>query len=220
MASSSSPSLLSEYPSRRGRRNPLAFNQHSRNALSRMLKHRTFKEELQAFYERQSEGLPSIPNYLLNTVYAELVKQQWLIFTKICSPNKLVMKSATAESSNKFTSPLPFANRLHRSYGEVDLLQQQQSQVEDEEMSHVSMIIDSMINDSNSASNASDAQSKKIPSIKEFEDLQALLTGDSFKLSLVMQDLRLPSAWDMKAKGEHIDISRDNMQLTYRGERK
>ncbi|KAK4514601.1 U4/U6-U5 snRNP complex subunit prp31 [Mucor velutinosus] len=233
MSSSSTPSLLSEYPSRRVRRNPsmLALNQHSRNALSRMLKHRTYKEELQAFYERQSEGMPSIPNYLMNTVYAELVKQQWLIYTKICNPNKLVAKSTHAESdssSHQSSSsalpppprpPLP-PTRLHRTYTTLDLSQQVASpDDDDEDMDHVNMIIESLISDGVSASSSAtmNANLKKTPSAQEFQDLQNLINGDSFKLSLVMQDLRLPSAWDLKAKGENIDISRDYMQLTYRG---
>lgn len=230
MSSSSTPSLLSEYPSRRVRRNPsmLALNQHSRNALSRMLKHRTYKEELQAYYERQSEGLPFIPNYLVNTVYAQLVKQQWLIYTKICSPNKLVAKSTHAESAVSIQlgstpspspppppPPLPAA-RLHRSYTTLDLSQPLQQ--EDQDMDHVNMIIESLINDGASSSTMS-ANLRKTPSAQEFEDLQNLVNADSFKLSLVMQDLRLPSAWDLKAKGENIDISRDHMQLTYRGKR-
>ncbi|CAO0797610.1 unnamed protein product [Mucor circinelloides] len=223
MSSSSTPSLLSEYPSRRVRRNPsmLALNQHSRNALSRMLKHRTYKEELQAYYERQSEGLPFIPNYLVNTVYAQLVKQQWLIYTKICSPNKLVAKSTHAESAVSTPSPSPSpppppplpAARLHRSYTTLDLSQPLQQ--EDEDMNHVNMIIESLINDGAPSSTMS-ANLRKTPSAQEFEDLQNLVNADSFKLSLVMQDLRLPSAWDLKAKGENIDISRDHMQLTYR----
>lgn len=226
MSSSSTPSLLSEYPSRRVRRNPsmLALNQHSRNALSRMLKHRTYKEELQAYYERQSEGLPFIPNYLVNTVYAQLVKQQWLIYTKICSPNKLVAKSTHAESAVSTPSPSPSpppppplpAARLHRSYTTLDLSQPLQQ--EDEDMNHVNMIIESLINDGAPSSTMS-ANLRKTPSAQEFEDLQNLVNADSFKLSLVMQDLRLPSAWDLKAKGENIDISRDHMQLTYRGKR-
>ncbi|CAO3653548.1 unnamed protein product [Mucor fragilis] len=233
MSSFSTPSLLSEYPSRRVRRNPsmLALNQHSRNALSRMLKHRTYKEELQAYYERQSEGLPSIPNYLANTVYAELVKQQWLIYTKICSPSKLVAKPAHAESAigslHAASSPppprppLPPA-RLHRMYTTLDLSQQVMlpDDDDDEDMDHVNMIIESLINDGASGSSSAttmNATLRKTPSAQEFQDLQNLVNGDSFKLSLVMQDLRLPSAWDLKAKGENIDISGDHMQLTYRG---
>ncbi|KAI8637255.1 hypothetical protein BD408DRAFT_424854 [Parasitella parasitica] len=255
MSSIPSSSLSNENPARRIRRNPsmLALNQHSRNALSRMLKHRTYKEELQAFYERQSEGLSSIPNYLKNTVYAELVKQQWMIYTMICSPHKLSAKTATIESngrnsnnnngnssnnsssssnssssgrssssssSNSSGSSSSSVNllldppRLHRSYSTVDLSQQSYLHEDDEQVNHTNMIIDSMINDIHPAPIA---QGRRLPSIKEFEDLQKLLNGDSFKLSLVMQDLRPPSAWDLKAKGEHIDISSDNMQLTYRG---
>ncbi|CEP11678.1 hypothetical protein [Parasitella parasitica] len=188
-----------------------------------MLKHRTYKEELQAFYERQSEGLPSIPNYLTNTVYAELVKQQWIIYTKICSPHKLTVKTTTTESNGSSSSSGSSINllldppRLQRSYSTVDLAQQLYLHEDDEEINHTNMIIDSMINDIHPAPTTEITQDRKLPSIKEFEDLQKLLNGNSFRLSLVMQDLRLPSAWDLKAKGEHIDISRDNMQLTYRG---
>ncbi|KAL9550606.1 hypothetical protein MBANPS3_004648 [Mucor bainieri] len=241
MSSSSTPSLLSEYPSRRVRRNPsmLALNQHSRNALSRMLKHRTYKEELQDYYERQSEGMPAIPNYLVNTVYAELVKQQWLIYTRICHPSKLAAKATLAEaaihssgisssSSSSYSArpPLPATRLLHRGYATLDVSHRlivpdddDDDDDDDQDMDHVNMIIESLINDgvANSSSSAVNANVKQTPSAQEFQDLQNLINGDSFKLSLVMQDLRLPSAWDLRAKGEHIDISRDHMQLTYRG---
>ncbi|KAI8369692.1 CTLH/CRA C-terminal to lish motif domain-containing protein [Blakeslea trispora] len=152
-------SILSQpSPLLRNRRTMIVLNQHSRNTLSRMFKHKTFKEEILAFYARQSEGLPIIPNYLRSTVYAELVSQQYQIYTKICqTTDKKDKKECVYEST------------------------------------------------------------RKIPSSQEYDALQALLTSDSFKLSLAMQDLRLPTAWDIRAKGNFIDISLDHMQLTYRG---
>ncbi|KAI7906608.1 concanavalin A-like lectin/glucanase domain-containing protein [Cokeromyces recurvatus] len=60
-------------------------------------------------------------------------------------------------------------------------------------------------------------ENKRIPTSNEYDTLQACLSNDSFKMTLALQDLRLPTAWDIKAKGEYIDISLDHMQLTYKG---
>lgn len=55
------------------------------------------------------------------------------------------------------------------------------------------------------------------PTTLEVESLNATLSKDSIKVSLALLDLRLPTCWDIKAKGEHIDISPDRLQLTYTG---
>jgi hypothetical protein len=162
----------------------LALNQQSRNALSRMLKHKTFKDELYAFYQRQSEGLPVIPTYLSNTVYAQLVKQQYLIFTKISTK-----QSSSNSKSNK----------------DLGLFQRKEDQD-----------LEAVFNEAFAANQPNDA-ALKLPSPQQYDALHNLLMGDSFKMALAMQDLRLPTAWDIEAKGEHIDISLDHMQLTYRG---
>ncbi|KAI9480498.1 MAG: concanavalin A-like lectin/glucanase domain-containing protein [Benjaminiella poitrasii] len=122
----------------------------SLHALSRMFKQRTFKDELLAFYARQSEGQSPIPSYLSISIYAQLVQRQQDIFQTI-------------------------------------------KQLDD---TH---------------------PTKRIPSSKEYEALQIYLTNNSFQMALALHDLRLPSAWDVKAKGEFIDMSLDHLQLTYRG---
>lgn len=181
----SSPSLVSGFSPRIRHRRPtpsmLALNQQSRNALSRMLKHRTFKDELYAFYQRQAEGLPVIPTYLSNTMYAQLVKQQYLIFTKIATK-----QPANSEDVNLFQSKDP-----------------------DEDLG--------IVFNGTASANQPKHTTAKVPSPQQYDALHSLLMGDSFKLALTMQDLRLPTEWDIKSKGEHIDISLDHMQLTYRG---
>ncbi|KAI8365430.1 concanavalin A-like lectin/glucanase domain-containing protein [Choanephora cucurbitarum] len=164
----SSPLLSQPSPRLRNRRTMMALNQQSRHALSRIFKHKTFKDEILAFYARQSEGLPIIPDYLRNTVYAELVQQQYQIYIKIC-PSTVIVADKKEKKEEMCLYDLPI---------------------------------------------------KKIPSPQEYDALQTLLTSDSFKLTLAMQDLRLPTAWDIRAKGNHIDISLDHMQLTYKGSNK
>lgn len=182
----STPPLLSDFSPRiRGRQNQpsmLALSQQSRTALSRMLKRRTLKEEVLAFYARQSDGLPFIPSYLSNSLYAHLVKQQLILFNK-----RIVRKeptSTTAVQSN------------WNVFGEDDQ-------------------VDFSLHDY-----AGNANADKRLSVQEAKVLETLLSQDHFNLTLAVQDLRLPSAWDMRAKGENVELSPDRMQLTYRGKEK
>jgi hypothetical protein len=141
---------------------------------------RTIKEELTGFYTRQAEGLPFIPAYLKNTVYAQLVQQQFEIYKEHCDPSKLTKRS---ESSWK-------------------------NGMDDVEITMNGIVLTS----------PSDYGSK--PSAQEVDSLHSALFNDSLKISLALQDLRLPTCWDIKAKGEHIDISQDHLQLTYTGNMK
>ncbi|KAG2231088.1 hypothetical protein INT48_003457, partial [Thamnidium elegans] len=61
---------------------------------------------------------------------------------------------------------------------------------------------------------------KKTPSAKEYSVLSALVNQSNYNLSLAIQDLRLPTAWDVRARHELIEASPDNMQLTYTGKKK
>lgn len=184
----SSPPLLSEYApytprrSRPSQHSVLALNHLSRHALSRMLKRRTLKEEILSFYARQNEGLPNIPSYLANTVYAHLVKQQSSLFKK-----RLTRKPPTNEKAKI---------RVHHNLN---------IQGDDERM-ELTFQEYSLYN----------SAEKKIPG-QEYTALEALLTQDHYNLTLAVQDLRLPTAWDVKAKGDHVEISSDHMQLTYTG---
>ncbi|KAI8993611.1 hypothetical protein BDB01DRAFT_776897, partial [Pilobolus umbonatus] len=63
-------------------------------------------------------------------------------------------------------------------------------------------------------------RNRKIPSDTEYAILETLMLHNSYNLSLATQDLRLPSAWDVKSKNEIVDVSVDCMQLTYKGSRK
>lgn len=82
-----SPLFPSEY-SPRLRNRPLngsllTMNLNSRSPMNRIIKQRNQKEEISIFYARQSEGLPHIPSYLSNSIYAHLVREQFNLFSKI-----------------------------------------------------------------------------------------------------------------------------------------
>lgn len=65
-----------------------ALNYQSQNALGRILRNKSIREEINAFYSRQLDGMPPIPNYLANSVYSQLVEKQHLIFTQIRDPDR------------------------------------------------------------------------------------------------------------------------------------
>lgn len=189
----STPPLLSDFSPRiRSRQNQpsmLALSHQSRSALSRMLKRRTLKEEVLAFYARQSDGLPLIPSYLTHSLYAHLVKQQYILFNK---------RIARKEPAASMTTPLQvFATAA--------------AAVEEDQL-------DFSLHDY-AAGNANGGGEKRL-SVQEAKALEALLSQDQFNLTLAVQDLRLPSAWDMRAKGDNVELSPDRMQLTYRGKKK
>lgn len=157
---SSSSSLSDFSPRIRNRRYPHT-SLLSRHPYNRMCPKQLQQKDITSFYIRQAEGLPVIPYYLQNTVYAQLVKQQHAIYKEYCHPNKLK------------------ANELMLS--------------------------------------TSTDQTTMTPSVEEVDDLYSSLVKDSMKAKLALQDLRLPAVWDIDAKGEHIDISTDHLQLTYTG---
>lgn len=193
----SSPSLLSEFSPRiRNRQSSaslLALNQQSRNVLSRMLKRRTLKDEILSFYARQSEGIPEVPSYLSNTMYAHLVEQQEILFKKRLS------------NIDQFRKTLAEPTEAMMKRVQQILIQQ----MEDDRM-------ELTFNDHHHTLSSTD---KKLPSTQEYAVLETLLTRDHFNLALAIQDLRLPTAWDVKARGEHVDISPDHLQLTYTGKK-
>ncbi|KAI9267035.1 concanavalin A-like lectin/glucanase domain-containing protein [Helicostylum pulchrum] len=82
-----SPLFPSEYsPRLRNRQlnsSLLPLNSGSRSNMNRAIKKRNQKEDISIFYARQSEGLPRIPSYLSNSIYAHLVREQFNLFSKI-----------------------------------------------------------------------------------------------------------------------------------------
>lgn len=186
----STPPLLSDFSPRiRSRQNQpsmLALSQQSRNALSRMLKRRTLKEEVLAFYARQSDGLPFIPSYLTHSLYAHLVKQQYILFNK-----RIVRKEPVSTTTTTTTA--------HPNWQVFAAAEEDQ--------------LDFSLHDYATTN----ANSEKRLSVQEAKALEAVISQDHFNLTLAVQDLRLPSAWDMRAKGDNVELSPDRMQLTYRG---
>jgi hypothetical protein len=190
----SSPSFLSDFSPRIRNRaiNPslLALNSQSRNAINRMLKHKTLKEEISAFYARQSEGIPHIPSYLINTVYAHLVKQQYELFNK--------------RNEFKQDTRMEPTDAVRRKIQQNSAQHSLDERIELPFYEHVPT--SSTIN-----------TGKKVPSAKEYANLGVLLNRDHHNLALAIQDLRLPSAWDVRSKCDYIDTSSDYLQLTYTG---
>ncbi|KAI8095188.1 hypothetical protein BDF21DRAFT_447511 [Thamnidium elegans] len=179
-----SPLFSSEY-SPRPRNRPLnssllPMNSGSYSTISRMIKQRNQKEEISIFYARQCEGLPHIPKYLSNSIYAHLVREQFNLFNKINESEQDTATELTCIEKQKKKNhhiiddrlAVPFYERLSIS-----------------------------------------STRKKTPSAKEYSVLSALVNQ-------TIQDLRLPTAWDVRARHELIEASPDNMQLTYTGDGK
>lgn len=180
--------LYSEYSSRSRNRsiNHLLPMNSGYSAVSRMLKQRARKEEISAFYARQSEGLPHIPSYLSNSVYAHLVQEQFDLFNKI-------------NESEQDTNIEPTVIELRRRL----ILQNLDDRRAIPSYERLSV--------SNTR--------KRVPSTKEQNALTELVNRSSYNRCLAMQDLRLPTAWDVRARHEFIEASPDNMQLTYTGKK-
>lgn len=148
-------------------------------AYNRLSKYRTLKEEIAGFYARQCEGMPFIPTYLTNSMYAHLLQEQYSLFQKSHQTQKAptVERKKTLALEEKLEIPLYERLPLSSSHG------------------------------------------KKVPSSKEYMALSDLLTQNNYNLSLAMQDLRLPTAWEVRGKDEYIEASADRLELTYTGKK-
>lgn len=233
----SSFSISSEVPSRRHAQSVAGFHQRHRNVFSKVLKPKTLREEIQAFYARQVEGIPYIPSYLQNTVYAQLLEQQSLLFKKIphvkltAKPEKTVEAPAqkvkwrfvfkadgTVEtipivSQEEYNTEHFALRRSNEFYGSISALNNNSNNNNNNSSSS-----SSSINISSSSSNSSPL-SKAMPSQKEYAALETLLQ-ENFNYSLASQDLRLPTSWNPKTRGDNIELGRSCLQLTYQGNKK
>lgn len=167
----------------------LALSSHSRNT-QRWSKHKTLKEEILAFYARQSEGIPHIPSYLVDTVYTRLIKQQLQLFNKRIE-FKADVRTGPTIAANRNLQPVL---RQHLVDERIDMSFYE----------HIPTL-------------NSSATGKKVPTAKEYAALGALLNRDNHNFILAIQDLRLPSAWDVRPKCDYIDVNSDNLELTYTG---
>lgn len=190
----SSPIYL---PHLRGRalENPLrGLNPASRtNSTQRWSSQKTFKDEILSFYARQSEGIPYIPDYLANTVYARLVHKQHTLFNKK-NDYKYKARAEPVEPTQ--------VTRKNMSHS----LRQQliDERIELSFYEHIS-------------TSSNNNGGKKVPTVQEYAALSALLNRDSYDFTLVIQDLRLPSAWDVRPKCDFIEVNSDHLELTYTG---
>ncbi|KAG1359830.1 hypothetical protein G6F62_000538 [Rhizopus arrhizus] len=233
----SSFSISSEVPSRRHAQSVAGFHQRHRNVFSKVLKPKTLREEIQAFYARQVEGIPYIPSYLQNTVYAQLLEQQSLLFKKIPHVKLTAKSEKTVEApaqkvkwrfvfkADGTVETIPIVSQeeyntehfaLRRSnefYGSISALNNNSNNNNNNNSSSSSSSINIS---SNSSSNNNSPLSKAMPSQKEYAALETLLQ-ENFNYSLASQDLRLPTSWNPKTRGDNIELGRNCLQLTYQG---
>ncbi|KAI7893566.1 concanavalin A-like lectin/glucanase domain-containing protein [Mucor mucedo] len=158
---------------------------------------KTIKEEILLFYARQSEGIPHIPDYLTNTVYDRLVKKQYVLFNKK-NDYKYEARKDLVEPTNVAHKNMPLNSLRQHSL---------------DERSGMSFYEHTPTSSNNNAG-------KKVPTVQEYAALSALLNRNSYDFNLLIQDLRLPSAWDVRPKCDFIGVNSDNLELTYTGDGK
>ncbi|ORE22321.1 SPRY-domain-containing protein [Rhizopus microsporus] len=216
----SSFSLISDIPPRYRGPSVITFHPRPRNIISKMLKRRTLREEIQAFYARQVEGSPNIPAYLSNTVYAQLIKQQRLLFLKRLYTTPKKADDDAARIKKTYSSHNGLISQREPVEADLDvnifdghsLITSSRSRSSNESFS-----IPTAGNSSGSSSGSDSNINKAIPSRSEYAALESLLLQGSFNYALATQDLRLPTAWDPKSKGDNIELSGDKLQLTFKG---
>ncbi|EIE90354.1 hypothetical protein RO3G_15065 [Rhizopus delemar RA 99-880] len=205
----SSFSISSEVPSRRHAQSVAGFHQRHRNVFSKVLKPKTLREEIQAFYARQVEGIPYIPSYLQNTVYAQLLEQQSLLFKKIPHVKLTAKPEKTVEAPAQKVK-WRFVFKADGTVETIPIVSQEEYNTEHFALRRSNEFygsISALNNNSNNNNNNSSSSSSSIN----------ISSSSSNSSPLTSQDLRLPTSWNPKTRGDNIELGRSCLQLTYQG---